>query len=126
MKSKIIITTIFILSVVGVSVGTYIATSYFVSKQVYQKAYKQGSKVGVKQGYENGWNEAFKVLDTSGTCKTSARADDPLGCLYDPNSNAAKNSQTTQPTNVYVNSSPQHCTSYSYGIDNQFTSTYCY
>lgn len=91
------------------TIGTYFLTSHYTFKRAYAIGRNLGYKVshdtaynaGYQKGLSQGWNNGFN---------TSTQ--DTL-------------SQPQQPATVYTQPSPQHCTSYSYGVDNTYTSTDC-
>lgn len=116
MRKIVIATVLTILLIAGASAGTYFATKHYYFAKAYNlgkaNGYNEGQKEQKKaysKGYDAGWarerellgGNSFKsILDTP----TPAPPPAPVQVITPP-------------------ASPQHCSSYTYGIDNQYTST---
>lgn len=111
-------------------IASYYATSYYVSKQVYQKGYSKG----YKNGYDIGFDKALTIGASEDPCYPfiiGGNNGKPYSLSYPTNcsvnqQSSSSNTQNLQSTQVNNSQNIRHCTSYTYGIYNQFTSTDCY
>jgi len=106
MKKIFFVITTFVL--VATIAGTFYTTKYYI----YKSAYSAGENAGFKLGYLKGSNRGPETTYT-GNCPT-----------YDPFHIYVNCSSVTSVPQVQR--APSYCSSYSYGIKNQFTDTTCY
>lgn len=110
MKTALKVSAI-VLLIAGCSAGTFFATRHYA----FAAAYSKNTKAAYQQGYNKGHTEGY----------VKATQDDSnlQGCgIACPKSQPA--AKTTSPAPVYI--APQHCTSSTYGSEDQFTNTDCY
>lgn len=108
---RLLFISLFVLVLVGCCSGTYFLTKHLT----FANAYSTGKDMGYKQGYKRGNTIGYK----NGTNDQKNKK------VYQPYDFDAYNSGYSAGVASVPTSTSTHCTSMTYGIESQFTSTNC-
>ena len=100
---KILIILGVVVLIAGACTGTFFLTRHHTFAEAYSKGKTIGTKVGYSKGYSKGHSDGYN----SG---------------WNAGKGAKSFSVAQQPS---TSTTPKHCTSFTYGIENQFTDTDC-